>query len=93
MAATEDEETQKKGVVAVVVKIGKHLKYSLESGRMAPSLSAGLPFRLASIHFCLDNYAAAISVALAAFLAGNHERLRSRSHMGKSSGFVTYMPL
>jgi hypothetical protein len=51
MAATEDEETQKKGMVAVVVNMGKREKLHLEAVRMMPAIAQAIPIRFSALHF------------------------------------------
>jgi hypothetical protein len=86
MAASQDEETQKKGIVGVVVNMGENRRGSLdlEAAKKVPVLASAIPVRFACVHFCVDNSLAANALAMFAVLVGSRERVRFRTHMGKS---------
>jgi hypothetical protein len=83
MAASEDEETQKKGMVAVVITDGRNRSLNLESARRSPALSQGLPTRWNGVHFGVDNYLTAKAFSLFMVLLESRERARFRKHVGK----------
>jgi hypothetical protein len=52
MAASQDEEIQKKGVVGVVVNMGdNHESLHLEVAIRIPGLANSIPIRWAGVHF------------------------------------------
>jgi hypothetical protein len=86
MAASQDEETQKKGIVGVVVNMGENRRelLDLEAAKKVPALALAIPLRFACVHFCVDNSLAANALAVFAVLVGTRERVRFRTHLGKS---------
>jgi hypothetical protein len=51
MAASDDEETQKQGMVGTVVTIGNKRSFHLEAARALSALAYALPNRWPSVHF------------------------------------------
>jgi hypothetical protein len=88
MAASEEEETQKKGIVGVIVNIGANrapvaVSFAT-SGRKTPALLSSLPCRLCALHFCVDDPAASTErISLLMVLLGSRVRARSRIHKGE----------
>ena len=84
MAASEDEVTQKKGMVSVFINIGKNRAVSFVSrGWKIQTLITSLPSRYSAHHFCVDDTSAATSSAFAAFMVGARVRARFRKHEGE----------
>jgi hypothetical protein len=55
MAASEDEETQKRGMVGILVNIGKNrVETSEGSAKKLLSMTRSLPFRRAAVHLCVS---------------------------------------
>jgi hypothetical protein len=86
MAASEDEKTQKKGMVAIVVNIGKNrapVSFA-PSGRKIQALLSSLPCRFCALHFCVDDPAAATEwISMVMVVLGSRVRARFRIHKGK----------
>jgi hypothetical protein len=86
MAASEDEETQKKGMVAVVISDSRNRSLNLETAMRVPALSEGLPTRWTGVHFCVDkNHVTSKVVSVFTVLAGSRMRGRFRKHVGEST--------
>ena len=87
MVASQDEETQKKGMVGVVVNMGENRRRSLqiEASKQIPGLALAIPIRFACVHLCVDNNIAANALAMFTILLDSRERVRFRNHMGKSN--------
>jgi hypothetical protein len=85
MTALEDEETQKRGMVVVVMRAGQNMgigNFNFPLWRVR-KLRSGLPLRLAGMHLCNDDedaFATWTSLMLAAL--ESHTRARFRSHRG-----------
>jgi hypothetical protein len=84
MAASEDEETQKRGMVGVLVNIGKNRVVTFgPSARKIPSLTRSLPFRWAAFHFCVNDAAFFARLAIdMVTLCASHVRARFKKHEG-----------
>jgi hypothetical protein len=86
MAASEDEETQKRGMVGILVNIGKNrgvVTFEGSSTRKLPSLTRSLPFRWAAFHFCVNDAAFFARVAIEMVMrCASHVRARFRKHEG-----------
>jgi hypothetical protein len=85
MAALEDEETQKRGIVVVVMRVGQGI-FNLSNFPIFRfrKLRAGLPKRLAGIHLC-NNDDDAFAINFTSWMVaalGSHARARFRSHHG-----------
>jgi hypothetical protein len=80
MAANEDEETQKKGMVAVLVNIGKNRVVNFVPSGKLPALTRSLPNRWAALHFCVDDIASSALVAITMLMVGSRARARFRKH-------------
>jgi hypothetical protein len=50
MAATEDEEVQKKGMISVMMNMGNHEKLHFQAARMIPPVAQALPIRWSALH-------------------------------------------
>jgi hypothetical protein len=89
MAASEEEETQKKGIVGIIVNIGAKrapaaVSFAPSSGRKTPALLRSLPCRLCALHFCVDDLAASTKrISLLMVLLGSRVRARFRIHKGE----------
>jgi hypothetical protein len=83
MAANEDEETQRKGMVGVVVNIGRSRNYNPSSAKKIPVFLGALPSRWASVHYCTDgNLSTETMAALVVLFLGSRDRARFRKHVG-----------
>jgi hypothetical protein len=83
MAASEDEETQKKGMVRVLTVIGNKHPFNLKAAGKVAAVVNVLPIRWTGIHFCVDNEATANALSLWTILMTPSERVRYRIHVGK----------
>jgi hypothetical protein len=88
MAAGEEEETQQKGIVGIIVNIGKNrapmLAAPTRSSRKIPALINSLPCRLSALHFCIDDATAATKwISMGMVVLGSRVRARVRIHKGK----------
>ena len=85
MAANEDEETQKKGMVAVFLRIGKNRAMDfVPRGKILPALTRALPFRYSAIHFCDDDTNSSQMITIPLLVVASHVRARFRIHKGES---------
>jgi hypothetical protein len=87
MAASEDEETQKKGMVSIVVNTQKNRAVSFAPNGFGkiPAMARSLPIRQSALHVCVD-YASASSSAFAAIvmlIVTSRIRARFRKHVGE----------
>jgi hypothetical protein len=85
MSASEEGETQKKGIVGIIVNVGKNRAVSfLPSSRKTPALLSSLPCRLSALHFCVDDATAATQwISMVMVVLGSRVRARFRIHRGK----------
>ena len=51
LAASEDEETQKQGMVGIVITIGNKHPFHLEASRSMSTAADALPIRWPMVHF------------------------------------------
>jgi hypothetical protein len=86
MCASEDEETQQRGI-AFVARIPGHIDNAscldrLESARTMPPMFSALPVRLVAFHFCIETIAFApiFNAAVTAF--AKQIQVRVRAHHG-----------
>ena len=82
MAANEDEETQKKGMVGITLRIGKNR--AIPRGKILPALTRALPFRYSAIHFCDDDTNSSQMITIPLLVVASHVRARFRIHKGES---------
>jgi hypothetical protein len=84
MAASKDEETQKRGMVGILVNIGKNRVVTFGPiARKLPSLTRSLPFRWAAFHFCVNDAAFFARVAIDMVMrCASHLRARFKKHEG-----------
>ena len=91
----DDEIGQKKGLAIILYlsgepvhnsqqqdsggTIGKNAKHTLKSG----AITAALPFRLSSIHFCYDDSRMDVLLRALRMAQPLYFRLRVRSHFGR----------
>jgi hypothetical protein len=85
MAEIEDEETQKKGMVAILVNIGKNriVKFEKSCARQLSTLTGSLPCRWAALHFCFDDPASSVLGAIVMLMVESRVRARFREHEGE----------
>jgi hypothetical protein len=88
MTASEEEETQKKGMVAIVLNIGKHREppnsAPTRSSRKIAELLSFLPCRFCALHFCVDDPAASTQwISMVMVVLGSSVRARFRIHQGE----------
>jgi hypothetical protein len=84
IAVAEDEETQKKGVVLILINAGPNKisdpYASWKVSRVMPSLCV----RFVGIHYCYDSVVISKMFSLTMMMAGKESRLRFRTHFGES---------
>jgi hypothetical protein len=80
----DDEDAQKKGVVAVVYSLGPSRmdENDLALTREGARIMQTLPVRFASLHYCFDDAMLHPVVSLAKLVVGTSTRLRFRDHFG-----------
>ncbi len=83
----EDEETQRKGTVAVSYLVGQQLPWQqmrqrYELNRQWGNLMAGLPLRFEAFHFCIDSIFWRPIIAAFKIAANTFTRVRIREHIG-----------
>jgi hypothetical protein len=81
--AVKDEETQRKGVVVILCKIGG--RKSVEPMGLVLSIHhirTGIPKRLAGFHFCFDDNVMRPFVASLRLIMPRNEAVRFRPHFG-----------
>jgi hypothetical protein len=88
MTALDDEETQKNGVVGIVLNVGPnrisfdHMLYLRESR----NVSDAMPHRVTGFHYCYDDYFLVPLVTLTRFIIGDRVAMgRYRVHFGPLS--------
>jgi hypothetical protein len=89
MAAVEDEETQRKGLVGIVYNMGSaSLEFDAGPVLRCAHLRNSLPARYSSVHYCYNNprFADFVNYERCAF--DRHTRARCRAHKGKFQGVV-----
>jgi hypothetical protein len=84
MAASEDEETQKRGMVGIFVNIGENRVETSEwSAKKLLSMVRSLPFRKAAFHFCVNDTGSCARVAIEIVTrCTSHVRARFKIHQG-----------
>jgi hypothetical protein len=94
----EDEETQRRGVVAIMYFIGQKVAPELDFDfhSRAPRLFEWLPVRFSAMHLCSDDPRIRAFKALVLPLLGQHNRARFRIHHGMfiwyRGAIVAYIP-
>lgn len=87
MVKTEDQESQRKGIVAVAYYIGENLQWKQISSRLGRAKSVGralsaLPLRIEAIHFCSDSMLLRPLFAVFKMGVSAFTRMRVREHFG-----------
>ena len=84
ITAAEDEETQKKGVVLVLMNAGPNKisdpYASWQVSRVMPSLCV----RFVGVHYCYDSVVISKMFSITMMMAGKESRLRFRTHFGET---------
>jgi hypothetical protein len=85
LAAAEDEETQKRGVVFVLYNVGQQSdplsSYNRKSAFQIPALATwSVPLLVSAIHVCYSGSAFGPFLALAAMMCEKRSRSRIRIH-------------
>ena len=83
MAALEDEDTQKAGVVMVGYNMGAKLELDCHAVWAIMKLRRALPIRVVGMHYCYDDFKTRPMMSLAMLVMGSHGRMRFRAHYGK----------
>jgi hypothetical protein len=83
MAAFEDEETQKKGVVLIPYNIGATHAFDRRNSYIHARLTGILPIRVAGLHGCTQDPRQHTLMSLALNFIGTNMRVRTRIHFGK----------
>jgi hypothetical protein len=80
MAAVEDEDAQRKGVVAVMYNLRI---FKTEGVKKVYTVTDSLPMRHAAVHYCFDSPSLQPAMSVFKLLASGNVRMRFRSHFGK----------
>lgn len=82
LAAAEDEETQKHGMVSINYWIGHRMEIDPELLRKAPMPLSWIPLRFCGLHFCANNHLLRVAFSLLAKSLDVDRRARARLHTG-----------
>jgi hypothetical protein len=82
MAALEDEETQKRGIVCLSYAVGAPLLQKSTVFQLSSILRV-IPFRVVGIHSCVDDPKMQVVARLATLMMDPRHRVRFRCHCGK----------
>lgn len=82
MAALEDVETQKMGIVMIGFNMGSKRVVDRQAAFAVNSLKRYVPFRVGSIHYCYDDMRFRVMMTMAMLLMGAMQRVRFRAHFG-----------
>jgi hypothetical protein len=82
MAALEDEETQKAGIVMVGYNMGPNRIMDRKAAFSVQSVKRHLPCRIGSIHYCYDDFRFRPMMTVAMLIMGPVNRVRFRAHYG-----------
>jgi hypothetical protein len=86
ISASEDEETQLRGVVLVYYSNGPRKKVKNKRGvYYLVSLLGAVPIRIVAIHVCYDDVALRPFFNMGTFILENTIRIRLRFHVGELS--------
>jgi hypothetical protein len=83
MAALEDENTQKAGMVIVGYNMGPKRALDRQAVWGIQKLRRVLPMRVVGMHYCYDDFKMRPMMTLAMLVMGSHGRMRFRAHYGK----------
>ena len=83
LAAAEDEETQKRGLIGMLYFTNALPLIQKLHQRRGPRLFDWLPIKLVGVHFCYDDARFRILQALLLLMMGKERRVRVRMHEGK----------
>ena len=96
MSALEDEETQRRGGICVMMSFGENISNAFFdfdfNSRTGPHFQ-GLPMRVCGFHFCTDNPGVrALDNFKRVFLGGVHQKMRTkfRVHCGAYPIFLCW---
>lgn len=83
LAASEDEEVQRNGLVLVAINTGpRRNTFDMSVGLNMTPMFTWLPIRYAGAHFCIDNISKYAMLSFVKYMIGNHIRVRCRVHYG-----------
>lgn len=85
MAALEDENTQKKGIVNVIYNVdctSINLRMDKETFSAGSAFVEALPFRIVAMHFCYNNERLLPIMSFIQLAVGQQNRIRFRAHFG-----------
>jgi hypothetical protein len=85
MAALEDEDTQRKGMVSVLynIELGKAEPDYPELLKNSHMINDALPFRNVAVHYCYDSASLRPAMTLYQLVVSGNIRLRFRAHYGE----------
>jgi hypothetical protein len=85
MTATEDLETQKRGIVGLAYNVGPASRSDRHAVWKNGKLCASVPLRFVAMHYCYDDPRMKTLLNVAMFVFGRHIRMRCRTHCGQYS--------
>jgi hypothetical protein len=84
MTACEDEETQKRGIVAIVYYVGQFSgEFNHQLNKRLAKFPKFLPYRFLGYHMCFDDPRLRAWMPLTMLLMGKSNRVRLRIHDGE----------
>jgi hypothetical protein len=90
MTATEDIETQKRGIVGLAYNVGPASRSDRHAVFKNGKLCAALPLRFVAMHYCYDDPRMKTLLNVAMFVFGRHIRMRCRTHCGQYLAAVLF---
>ena len=87
LAAAEDEETQKRGLIGMLYFTDALPLIQQLYRRQGPRLFDWLPIKLVGVHFCYDDPKFRILQAVLLLMMGKERRVRVRIHEGMVETF------
>jgi hypothetical protein len=85
MAALEDEDTQRGGLVSVNFNVGNHHGLDREFVWKTCHLVNRLPLKIVAMHFCYNDPKLDLLVSLGTYVLDSKNRTRLRAHSGRFS--------
>lgn len=90
--AAEDEESQKRGIVAIIINWGpRRGGFDPYAAWKVPHLSTTLPLRINAVHYVYQSSMVVPIIATTMFMAGQFVRARFRQHSGTCFGIFVFL--